>query len=448
MDTQTKSMSKSELRQRAETLLRQTTQASPQINPADVAEVLQELQIHQIELELQQKELTRANQALEYTRQVFADLFNQAPVGYAVLDENAQCLKINQTLYELLNLHHATPRLRQYNFDEFIADSDRQVFLSQYRTIFNKAIFNHFENRHMFVQLKNMNRAEAQSVNRYVQLDFRLAIPTNEDAEEQQYQRQVLVSVTDISERVALEKALQEEKQRVEQANRAKTEFLAHMSHELRTPLNAIIGFNELLLPEYADPPLSPTQSNYCKQVLCSSKQLLGLIEQLLDISRIESGCLHVDIHELSPMDALLKCEWTCKQLAENAGINLQIDLASVEGMIVLADNLRLSQILLNFISNALKYCDSNCTISVGAETLGEYARFVVKDDGPGIPESAQAQIFQTFHRQKVHEHTQGTGIGLALSAKLAELMNGCVGLESELGLGSTFWVEVPLVRQ
>ena len=224
-----------------------------------------------------------------------------------------------------------------------------------------------------------------------------------------------------------------------EEANRSKSAFLSRMSHELRTPLTAILGFAEVLL---ADPggPVEPR----AQHILDAGQHLLGLINEVLDISRIETGQMAVQPQAVSLAAMAAECRDLLAPLAAEAGVSVAVCAASDVTAYVQADPQRLKQVLVNLVSNAIKYNRRDGTVrlwwAVNAEGRG---RLLVTDTGEGLSPEQIARLFQPFERLG-GRGVEGTGLGLVLSKCLVELMGGTLGVESTPGDGSTFWVELP----
>ncbi len=225
-------------------------------------------------------------------------------------------------------------------------------------------------------------------------------------------------------------------------ANIAKSNFLSRMSHELRTPLHAILGFAQLL--ETSTPPQTPNQMICLNQIQKAGWYLLDLINEILDLSVIESGKLSLSLESVSLAKCLLECQTMFEPLAEKSGIRLYFHLLD-STWFVHADQTKLKQVLTNLLSNAIKYNSESGTVEVtcSANTPGRL-RISVKDRGAGLSAEKLAQLFQPFNRleQEINAK-EGIGIGLALSKKLVELMGGTIGVDSTVGVGSEFWIEL-----
>jgi PAS domain S-box-containing protein len=250
----------------------------------------------------------------------------------------------------------------------------------------------------------------------------------------------------DITERMHLEQSLRHASVDAEKASQAKSEFLSRMSHELRTPLNAILGFAQLL--ELDALPLD--QASSVDQIQVAGRHLLSLINEVLDISRIEAGRVNLSTEPVEVGDLLDEVTTLLTPVAEAADIELSVDIDGARTLRVRADRQRLLQVLLNLGSNAVKYNDRGGSVAFRTTTTTDgRVRFEVRDTGPGIPHEQQDQLFVPFSRLGAERSAvEGTGVGLALSKQLVEVMGGAIGVESFPGHGSTFWVELlPVVH-
>jgi PAS domain S-box-containing protein len=227
-----------------------------------------------------------------------------------------------------------------------------------------------------------------------------------------------------------------------ERANLAKSQFLSRMSHELRTPLNAVLGFAQLLQMKHMD----AAAARHVARILSGGQHLLSLIEDLLDFSRLEAGELQIKPQAV-PVAALLdEVMGLMLPLAQDCGIRMQRTDTDTGTRGVWADGLRLRQVLLNLVSNAIKYNRSGGQVDLACSTAGETIEFSVTDTGPGLTADEQARLFKPFERLAAAQAgIDGTGIGLALSRNLVQSMQGSIGLRSTPGQGSTFWVRLPL---
>ncbi|MBE7219139.1 MAG: PAS domain-containing protein, partial [Caulobacteraceae bacterium] len=237
-------------------------------------------------------------------------------------------------------------------------------------------------------------------------------------------------------------------KVRAEEANRAKSEFLANMSHELRTPLNAIIGFSEMMSSEMFGKISERRYVEYSRDILASGQHLLALINDILDMSKIEAGKLNLRQEPLDVPDAVAEAVRLVRARAEAAGLQLVVDAPAVLPE-VHADARALKQILLNLLSNALKFTPTGGHIRIRARREGEEVRIAVIDSGIGIAKSDLARLGRPFEQVETQhaKTTHGTGLGLALTKALVHLHGGRFELESEPGVGTTAYFTLPLAE-
>jgi len=214
------------------------------------------------------------------------------------------------------------------------------------------------------------------------------------------------------------------------------------MSHELRTPLSAILGFAQLI--ESSTPQPTASQKRGVEQILQSGWYLLDLINEILDLALIESGKLSLSLEPVSLAEVMQECETMIEPQADKRGISVSFPALSVP-IFVKADRRRLKQVLINLLSNAIKYNSPRGTVAVTCELLTpEQIRICVEDTGAGLSAEKIDQLFQPFNRLGQESATeQGTGIGLVMTKRLVELMGGLIGVKSQVGKGSNFWLEL-----
>ncbi|HUV99958.1 MAG TPA: PAS domain-containing sensor histidine kinase, partial [Gallionella sp.] len=418
------------LRIKAEARLASAKTSAKPMHPTE--ELLHELQVHQIELEMQNEELRRTQVALEEAHHLYVDLYEFAPVGYITLSQQAQIIAINLTGAALLG--EERKQLLRRSFARIVApeDQDRwQHYIGQ--------AFNQHDNLPGELTLLRKDGTRFD-----VRLDSRLIAAAGEAPV-------LRITLVDISEQIQLDHMLRDRNIELasarfaaEKANQAKSQFLSNMSHELRSPLNAILGFAQLL--ESGSPLPTPGQQLRIDQILQSGWYLLELINEILDLALIESGKLSLNLEAVQMSVKLGDCRDLIESQAQKNGIRM-IFPPPDNTIFVKADRTRLKQVLVNLLSNAIKYNRPQGSVEVSYHTqTDKHLRISVRDTGAGLSAEKIAQLFQPFNRLgQERGAVQGTGIGLIVSKRLVELMGGRIGVESTVGVGSEFWIELPL---
>ena len=243
-------------------------------------------------------------------------------------------------------------------------------------------------------------------------------------------------------ENTRLFEEIKETSRQLDIANRHKSEFLANMSHELRTPLNAIIGFSDVLLTgSYGT--LNEKQRDYLQDVLTSGQHLLSLINDILDLSKVEAGRMELEISTFSPCEALQSGVTIVRERASLHGITLA--LTCDDGLeMIQGDARKVRQVIFNLLANAVKFTPDGGNIEVRARALDGEARVSVRDTGLGIAPEEQVRLFEEFRQTASARGREGTGLGLSLAKKFVELHGGRIWVESALGKGSTFTFTLP----
>jgi PAS domain S-box-containing protein len=281
-------------------------------------------------------------------------------------------------------------------------------------------------------------------VNRYLRKDGSV-VDVLWSASWSEAEKRMFCVAHDVTERSRDEKALREAKEEADRANHAKSEFLSRMSHELRTPLNAILGFGQLLQRQ------SPTDAQRTRvgHIVTAGRHLLNLINEVLDISRIDAGNFQVSLEPVSVADAVAETVDLIHPMAAERSIEIDTDAVAQDGCHVMADQQRIKQVLLNLLSNGVKYTPVGGKLTVSSVRMDrDRIRVAVQDNGDGIAPENVERLFTPFERLGAdRSNVEGTGLGLALSQRLVKAMHGTIGVDSEVGRGSTFWIELPFAK-
>lgn len=399
-------------------------------DPVTTERLMHELQVHQVELQLQNEELRRAQLALELSHARYFDLYDLAPVGYLTVAASGLIVEANLCAATLLDV--ARSALVKSPLSRFIVNAHQDSY---------------YQCRRQLLETGQAQSCELQVLQSDgTMLWVRAIVGAEQDGSETPALRVIL---TDISERKRLDEALRETnknlelaRQQADRASLAKSEFLSSMSHELRSPLNAILGFAQLM--ESGAPPPTPSQQASLGQILKGGWYLLALINDILDLASIESGHAALSMESVALDTVLLDCQTLIEPLTTERAVRLSFPELPV-AYSVQADPTRLKQVLINLLSNAIKYnrLGGSVVVSCGSPEAGR-VRISVRDSGPGLSAQKLDQLFQPFNRLgQEMGGTKGTGIGLVVSQRLVQSMGGEMGVESREDEGSLFWFEL-----
>ena len=424
------------LRVKAEARIKQISDSST-ASPAKgdlINHMLHDLQVHQIELEMQNEELRESHMALDALRTRYFDLYDLAPIGYLTLDVRGCIQQANLTLASLLGMSRGT--LIKQPISKLIFRADQEIYYLNNLKLRESGEPQSFDLR----IVKN------DSTQFWANLVITLAHSNNSNNDNNDNALEIRVALNDITARKQAEQALLAATQIAEKANLAKSEFLSSMSHELRTPLNAILGFAQLI--ESSNPPLTDNQNRNIDHILKAGWYLLELINEILDLAAIDSGKILLHIETLSLAETLIDVEAMLELQAKQRGIHLRFPHPDIT-FFVKADRVRLKQVFANLLSNAIKYNRLNGSVTVSyCKKSNQRIRVCIEDTGEGLTAENIAQLFQRFNRLgKETSQEEGTGIGLVVSKRIVELMGGSIGVESTVGKGSVFWVELNLTN-
>ena len=358
---------------------------------------------------------------------IFRELFEGAPIGMAVLALDERFLQVNTTFCRMVGYSNA--ELRQRTAEDITFPDDIEPGRQLAKNLLHDMVRFTGDKRYIHKNGDVLWVSRTASIIR----------------DDQGEPLHFLLMVEDISERKATEAALRQAKEEADRANHAKSDFLSRMSHELRTPLNSILGFGQLL--DRQSP--TETQRPRIRYILSAGRHLLNLINEVLDISRIEAGNLQLSVEPVCVEEAINEALDLMRPLAAERTIGLATDSPRESSTYVLADRQRLKQVLLNLLSNAVKYTAVRGSVTVKF-SLAEngFIRISVGDNGAGIAVDKLARLFTPFDRLGAEQSSvEGTGLGLALCQRLVQAMRGLIGVNSTLGNGSTFWLELPAAQ-
>ncbi len=388
--------------------------------------LIEELNVHQIELEHQNEALTLSQQNLTLANDRFLDLFENAPIGYFLLNSDYTILQVNKTMAEL--------------FDKKTAWFIGKKFNSLIHSDYQNEIHFHYQ---AFKKQHNTQKSDV-IIKHPNGVDFFARIISNlsyNSSREVVYR----TAVMDISYEKEIERKLIDEKNRANFNEKIKGEFLANMSHEIRTPLNGVIGFVDLLNQTSLD----YVQMEYAKNAMISARSLLRVINDILDFSKIEAGKMDISFEKVNLQSLIYEVADIVKHETSLKGLELIVDIPNDAPSHIYIDPARLRQILMNIIGNAVKFTDDGevelkliCEVE-NDNPVKHRIIFEIRDTGIGISNEQLTTLFKAFSQADMATTRKfgGTGLGLVISAALARMMNGKIDLTSQKGIGSVFSV-------
>ncbi|MGG0719986.1 PAS domain S-box protein [Robertmurraya massiliosenegalensis] len=350
-------------------------------------------------------------------------IMNSLPLGMIMIDNNYHIMALNKPFCTMFNLKDS--------LSDFIGEN-----IEQYREGIYKNTEWEVERVKDIYSRKKPNVDEVELPDKRI-LERRY-FPFYMDGELKGH----LWTFEEISERKQMERGIIQSKEEAVKANLIKSEFLSKMSHELRTPLNGILGFAQLL---ELDTTLSKQQQDFVQEILIGGRHLLNLINEVLDLSRIETGKIKISNEPIEIQTVLNECINLISSAADKKNIHVINKLDECTDICVKIDQVRIRQVILNLLDNAIKYNNKNGEMMITCEVKKHNVFIHVIDNGFGISDAEQQQIFEPFYRGE-HPHIEGTGIGLSLVRQLIHLMGGEVGVESRIGEGSDFWFSLPIL--
>ncbi len=414
------------LREKAEELLKKKkSNAGSQLSETETIRLIHELEVHQIELEMQNDELMLARASAQEAAEKYAELYDFAPSGYFTLSMEGKIIELNLSGATMLGKERS--RLKSSLFGFFVSNDTKPIFNLFLENVFNRNTKESCEVTLLIEDCKPI----------YVHLSGIVTENGN----------LCLLTMIDITARKLAENELIIAKEKAEESNHFKTNFLQNMSHEIRTPMNAIMGFSGLITEQFGN---KTKLVQFTKIIQQRSRDLLKIINDILDIAKIESGQLPVSIEDCNLNDLFAELTSFFKEhqkRIDKQQIQFSLQASNDTSKIVIeTDPGKLKQIFINLITNAFKFTDKGkieggCRFGANNKLI-----FYVMDTGQGIPSDQQDVVFERFTqiKQLINQPTGGTGLGLPIVKGLINLLGGEIWLESEPGKGSTFSFAIP----
>ena len=410
------------LRRKAEELLKKRPlETGANLSEVETLKLIHELEVHQIELEIQNEELMLARSAAKDAAQKYVELYDFAPSGYFTLSREGKILELNFSGSRMLGKERS--RLKNSPFRVFVSEDSRPIFDYFLRKTFSSQAKESCE--------VTLSAGDVPPVYAYL-----TGVATEKGT-------QCLVTALDLTKRRQIEDELVAAKEKAEESDRLKLLFLANMSHEIRTPMNGIMGFTSLL----KEPALSAEeQQEYIRMIEKSGTRMLTIINDIMSISKIEAGEVTISISDTNVNREIEDIETFFQPEAKQKGIQIIIDHSLTDKPITIkTDEEKFYAVLTNLVKNALKFTNKG-SVEIGCEKKGEYLEFFVRDTGIGIRPDQRELIFARFRQasESLTHHFEGSGLGLSISKAYVEMLGGKIWVESVLGEGSTFYFTLP----
>ena len=416
-------INKNKLREIAENLVK-TPLFSESNSETETLKLIHELEVHQIELEMQNEELLHAKNSVQLAAKKYLELFDFAPSGYFTLTKESTIVELNLAAATILEKERVKLLSSDFRL-QLLPES-----LKNYKQ-FVESIFSSAQKESCEIVIKT-----TKGTIKHIQMEG-ISLEENET---------FLAVLLDVTNKKNSELELIKAKEKAEESDRLKSAFLANMSHEIRTPMNGILGFSGLL----KDPHLTPEeQQNYIQIIEESGNRLLGIINDIIDISKIESNQVLPIINQTDINEQLQFLFTFFKAETDKKNIQLISQITETKGSFFIeTDREKVYAILTNLIKNAIKFTEIG-RIEFGYKINDLFIEFFVKDTGIGIPKDKQSAIFERFIQADSSDKRafQGSGLGLAISKAYVEMLGGKIWLESTTNMGTTFFFSIPLVR-
>ncbi|MDD2198076.1 MAG: ATP-binding protein, partial [Bacteroidales bacterium] len=410
----------SKLRESAETLLNEGKTEKIFSDP-NILKLIHELEVHQIELELQNEELKLAKEKAELAEKKYTELYDFAPSGYLSLTKSGEITDLNISAEHFLGKNSS--ELIKSSFAFFVSIETRAAYNSFLEKIFKTGL----------KQTCELTLLAGNDSKVYILAN---GIVCNSD-------EKCLLTLTDISKLKQTEDELIKAKLKAEESDRLKSAFLANMSHEIRTPMNGILGFTELLKNLKLT---GAKQQEYIGIIEKSGIRLLNIINDIINISRIESQEIEISITDTSINEQIKSIYQFFRLEAEQKGLNIFFKNGlNSDKALISTDGEKIYAVLTNLVKNAIKFTQTG-SIELGYNLECEFLEFYVKDTGQGIPEEHKKIIFERFRQgnRSLNQTYKGSGLGLAISKAYVEMLGGKIWVESKVGQGSTMRFTIP----